>query len=60
MCIILERTVNFIIASLKQEYAQGLMEYALILVLISVASFVIMGILGVDIAGLFVQVSNGF
>lgn len=46
--------------SLKNEYGQGLMEYALILVLVSIASFAIMGLLGIDISTVFTTIEGKF
>lgn len=43
---------------LKREEGQGLVEYALILVLVSIASIVVLTILGVDIDGVFETVET--
>jgi len=45
-------------ANLKKEDGQGLAEYALILVLISVVAIVIMGFLGDEIANVFTEVRD--
>lgn len=44
--------------ALANEKGQGLAEYALILVLISIAAIVVMTKLGTDIGGVFTKVSN--
>lgn len=46
------------IRELKREEGQGLVEYALILVLVSIASIVVLGLLGVDIDGVFEEVET--
>ena len=45
---------------LPQEDGQGLLEYALILVMISVAVIAIMGFLGTQIGDMFGEVGNVF
>jgi len=45
-------------ANLKKEEGQGLAEYALILVLISIVAIVIMTALGTKITGVFSSVSS--
>jgi pilus assembly protein Flp/PilA len=42
----------------NREEGQGLVEYALILVLVSIASIVVLRILGVDIDGVFESVES--
>jgi pilus assembly protein Flp/PilA len=41
-----------------REEGQGLVEYALILVLVSIASITVLGLLGGDIAGVFQDVRD--
>ena len=41
----------------REESGQGLVEYALILVLVSVASIAMLGFLGVDVGAVFTDVS---
>ncbi len=42
----------------REEQAQGLVEYALILVLVAVVVVVILGVFGTQIANLFSRVTN--
>ncbi len=42
----------------EEEQGQGLAEYALILVLVSIASIAMLGALGVDIGDVFTNVSG--
>ena len=42
----------------NREEGQGLVEYALILVLVSIISIVVLRLLGVDIDGVFEQVET--
>ena len=42
----------------REDEGQGLVEYALILVLVSIAAIVIMGTLGTTITGVFQSVIN--
>jgi pilus assembly protein Flp/PilA len=42
----------------EREEGQGLVEYALILVLVSIASIAILGTLGTDIGAVFTTVSD--
>jgi pilus assembly protein Flp/PilA len=42
----------------KNEKGQGLVEYALILVLVSIVVIVIMGLMGTQISGIFSQVTS--
>lgn len=44
--------------ALANEKGQGLAEYALILVLISIAAIAVMTTLGTDIGGVFTKVSD--
>jgi pilus assembly protein Flp/PilA len=46
------------IRELKREEGQGLVEYALILVLVSIISIAVLGVLGVDVDGVFEQVET--
>lgn len=55
---VLHKTLKKPMKSFKNQYGQGLMEYVLILVLVSIASVVIMGLLGTDISGLFTSVEG--
>lgn len=41
-----------------REEGQGLVEYALILVLVSIAAITVLGLLGTDIAGVFQEVRD--
>jgi pilus assembly protein Flp/PilA len=41
-----------------REEGQGLVEYALILVLVSIAAITVLGLLGTDIAGVFQDVRD--
>jgi pilus assembly protein Flp/PilA len=52
------RTSSYIKERLEQQEGQALVEYALILSLIAVASVVILGVLGGNIKDLFTQVAN--
>jgi pilus assembly protein Flp/PilA len=52
------RTRSYIQARLGRQEGQALVEYALILSLIAVASVVILGILGGNISGIFTTISN--
>lgn len=42
----------------RDEEGQGLVEYALILVLVSIISIAVLGVLGVDVDGVFEQVET--
>ena len=44
---------------LPREEGQGLVEYALILVLIAIIVIVILGILGTQVSTIFSQISSG-
>ena len=44
---------------LPREEGQGLVEYALILVLIAIIVIVILGILGTQVSSIFSQISSG-
>ena len=44
---------------LPREEGQGLVEYALILVLIAIVVIVILGLLGDQISNIFSQISSG-
>ena len=44
---------------LPREQGQGLVEYALILVLVAIVVIVILALLGPQIANIFSQVTNG-
>jgi pilus assembly protein Flp/PilA len=46
------------IRDLNREEGQGLVEYALILVLVSIISIAVLGVLGVDVDGVFEQVET--
>jgi pilus assembly protein Flp/PilA len=45
---------------LKSERGQGLVEYALLILLIAVVVVLALGALGVDIGNMFNQVENSF
>jgi pilus assembly protein Flp/PilA len=47
------------IGGLRREDGQGLVEYALILLLVSVVSIAILTILGTDVRNVFSSVVNG-
>jgi pilus assembly protein Flp/PilA len=42
------------------EEGQGLVEYALILSLVAIASIVVLGLLGADIDGVFEEIRDAF
>lgn len=42
----------------SDQSGQGLVEYALILILVSVAAIVIMGLFGTELAGVYNEVTN--
>jgi len=44
---------------LPREEGQGLVEYALILVLIAIVVIIILGILGTQVSTIFSQISSG-
>ncbi len=44
---------------LPREEGQGLVEYALILVLIAIVVLVILGILGTQVSDIFSQITDG-
>ena len=44
---------------LPREEGQGLVEYALILVLIAIVVIVILGVLGTQVSTIFSQISSG-
>jgi len=44
---------------LPREEGQGLVEYALILVLIAIIVIVILGVLGTQVSTIFSQISSG-
>jgi pilus assembly protein Flp/PilA len=46
------------VRELNREEGQGLVEYALILVLVSIISIAVLGVLGVDVDGVFEQVET--
>ena len=46
------------VTAAREESGQGLVEYALILVLVSVVSIGVLGILGVDVGEVFTAVST--
>ena len=46
------------LASLKDEKGQGMVEYALILVLVSIAAIVLLGTIGTDVNAVFQGVSD--
>jgi pilus assembly protein Flp/PilA len=45
-------------AKMKEEEGQGLVEYALIIFLVSIATMVTLGLLGVTIDGVFNQINT--
>ncbi len=44
---------------LPREEGQGLVEYALILVLIAIVVIVVLGLLGEQISGIFEEITDG-
>jgi pilus assembly protein Flp/PilA len=48
------------IEELRREEGQGLVEYALILVLVSIVSISILAVLGLKVSGVFNTVTNAF
>jgi pilus assembly protein Flp/PilA len=44
----------------REEEGQGLMEYALILILVAIVMVLVLGVFGTQIANLFSRVTNGF
>ena len=56
--MLLQEMVRRIKVYLEDQKGQGLAEYALILVLISVAAILTMGPLGDQIAAVFTQIKN--
>jgi Flp pilus assembly pilin Flp len=58
MLVAYVRARTFIQAHLERQEGQALVEYALILSLVAVASVVILGVLGTNIKGIFTQISN--
>lgn len=47
-----------LISLLKKQEGQGLVEYALIIVLISVVAMVAMGLLGTEISTVFTEITT--
>ncbi|MGE5247788.1 MAG: Flp family type IVb pilin [Verrucomicrobiota bacterium] len=48
---------NFL-AMMKDEEGQGLVEYALIIVLVSIAAIITLGLLGTTVSGVFTTITN--
>ena len=46
------------LADVRREEGQGMVEYALILVLVSVVSLVVLGLLGTNVQGVFTDVEG--
>jgi len=57
--MILETVMNFLNKFQSDEEGQGMVEYALILVLVSVVAIVILGTVGDNIVGVFTDISSG-
>ena len=52
------RIITWAMAARDEESGQGLVEYALILVLVSIAAIGTLTILGTDVSGVFTTVSD--
>ena len=50
--------MNTWVARARDEEGQGLVEYALILVFVSIVSILVLGILGVDVRDIFTDVET--
>jgi len=50
--------VNAWVAAARDEEGQGLVEYALILVFVSIVSIAVLGILGVDVSDIFTDIET--
>lgn len=46
------------LAKMRDEEGQGLVEYALIIVLVSIAAIVTLGLLGTTVSGVFTTITN--
>jgi pilus assembly protein Flp/PilA len=46
------------LAKMKNEEGQGLVEYALIIVLVSIAAIVTLGLLGTTVSGVFTTITG--
>lgn len=49
---------EYILAALKNQKGQTMVELALILVLISIAAIAVLQLMGPQVAGIFQQISN--
>ncbi len=47
-----------LMAKMQNEEGQGLVEYALIIVLVSIAAIATLTILGTDVSGVFTKISG--
>jgi len=54
----LKKFINFISGNLKNEKGQGMVEYALIIGLVSIAVIAVLVLLGPEISDLFQRVVN--
>ena len=45
-------------AKLQKEEGQGLVEYALIIVLVSIVAIITLGLLGTTVSGVFTTITN--
>jgi pilus assembly protein Flp/PilA len=45
-------------AKMQKEEGQGLVEYALIIVLVSIVAIVTLGLLGTTVSGVFTTITN--
>ena len=45
-------------AKMRKEEGQGLVEYALIIVLVSIVAIITLGLLGTTVSGVFTTITN--
>ena len=50
--------VNALVAGARDEEGQGLVEYALILVFVSIVSIAVLTVLGVDVSDIFTDIET--
>ena len=53
-----EKKLTRFFAKMRDEEGQGLVEYALIIVLVSIAAIVTLGLLGTTVSGVFTTITN--
>ncbi len=58
MILMLSAYLNGLRRPLENEKGQGLVEYALIIFLVSIAAIVTLGVLGTTVSGVFTTITN--